>query len=289
APNVEDEAQLAAADALAAEPPAIPGEEVINVRAAARARLAGVAAAPLYEPPADPSEIGSNNWAIAGRFTASGAALVANDMHLDLRVPNVWYRARLHLGARAPSGPLDLNGVTLPGAPLVVAGSNGQVAWGFTDSYGHWLSVTPQPCLGVDLKTMRTPQGAVPLETKLSVIRVRGRPDVQEPVQSTAYGVLYAVDAPQQRCWFVHWVAQFPSATNLNLLEFERATSARQLLALAPSIGIPHENLIAGDAEGHIGWAIAGRVPVRTDARRLDVEPSWRSADAPRLLDPPLG
>ena len=269
---------------------------MLNVRAASRARVTRVARAALAEEAAVPAAlIGSNNWALAGRFSATGAALVANDMHLDLRVPNVWYRARLRLPASGSAAALDLNGVTLPGAPLVVAGSNGSVAWGFTDSYGHWLAVRPQVCRAVSGSSMRTPEGDVPLASRSARIHVRGRADSEQVVQSSAAGVLYRVDASEQRCWFVSWLAQQPAATNLNMLEFERATTAQQLLAIAPRVGIPHENLIVGDSAGHIGWAIAGRVPVgTTDAERLDGqrpggEGRWRSEDAPQLLDPPLG
>ncbi|MDH4260388.1 MAG: penicillin acylase family protein, partial [Gammaproteobacteria bacterium] len=83
----------------------------------------------------DPQQtLGSNNWALAGSHTASGRAMLANDMHLTLRVPNIWYRARLVVG----SGQIDVSGVTLPGVPGVIAGSNGHVAWGFTNSYGDF-------------------------------------------------------------------------------------------------------------------------------------------------------
>ena len=74
---------------------------------------------------------GSNNWAVSGALTASGRALVANDMHLGHAIPNIWYQARLEIPGR-----LDLAGVTLPGAPFVISGSNTRVAWGYTNSYG---------------------------------------------------------------------------------------------------------------------------------------------------------
>jgi penicillin amidase len=78
---------------------------------------------------------GSNNWAIGGALTPTGHAMVANDMHLGLGVPNIWYRARLvQTGRDARDG----TGETLPGVPLVVAGSNGHVAWGYTNCYGDW-------------------------------------------------------------------------------------------------------------------------------------------------------
>ena len=90
--------------------------------------------------------VGSNNWAVGGALTTTGSAIVANDMHLGQRVPTTWYHARLKLSGAEP---LDLNGVTLPGAPLLVAGSNGHIAWGFTNSYGAWLDVERAECTAV--------------------------------------------------------------------------------------------------------------------------------------------
>jgi penicillin amidase len=78
---------------------------------------------------------GSNNWAVGGAVSARGAAIVANDMHLGLRVPNIWYRARFILDGADAGSSLDATGVTLPGTPNIVAGSNGKIAWGFTNSY----------------------------------------------------------------------------------------------------------------------------------------------------------
>ncbi|MGH7947177.1 MAG: penicillin acylase family protein, partial [Opitutaceae bacterium] len=81
-------------------------------------------------PVGDPGMIpGSNAFALAGTHTASGAAMLANDMHLDHGVPTIWYRASLEYAGR------KITGVTLPGTPAVVAGSNGSVAWGFTNAY----------------------------------------------------------------------------------------------------------------------------------------------------------
>ncbi|HAI46921.1 MAG TPA: penicillin acylase, partial [Stenotrophomonas sp.] len=77
-----------------------------------------------------------NNFAVAGALTADGRAILADDMHLGLRAPNLWFRVRLRYPDRqAPGGTVDVSGFSLPGLPAVVVGSNGQVAWGFTNSY----------------------------------------------------------------------------------------------------------------------------------------------------------
>jgi penicillin amidase len=81
--------------------------------------------------------IGSNNWAVAGSRSDTGAAIVADDMHLGISLPAIWYRAALQF-PDGKGGQRRIVGVTLPGAPVVVVGSNGHVAWGFTNSYGDY-------------------------------------------------------------------------------------------------------------------------------------------------------
>jgi penicillin G amidase len=250
---------------------AIPASDALNVRGAAAASTASLA-------PLSPDiGIGSNNWAVSGRLTDTGAALIANDMHLRARVPIIWYRARLHVPASGSQPALDLNGVTLPGAPFMVAGSNGHIAWGFTNSYGDWIDVTKADCASAT---------AAPPEE----IRVHGGPSVSFTVKSGPAGVLYRVDPDNTHCWFVSWLAQQPSATNVNLMSLERASSVTQALAIAPTLGIPHQNFMVGDQEGHIAWTIGGRIPVDTGPMRSTGTPTWRTAETqPHIVDPEIG
>ena len=287
APNVPDETALKAAAVV--DPPNIPTEADLNVRAS------GASVTQRHEL-TRPLAVGSNSWAVAGKFTASGAAIVANDMHLTLRVPITWYRARLRIqptvdnqprtgGADAP---LDVSGVTLPGGMVVVAGSNRHVAWSFTNSYGDYAQLHMATCAADGQSSPNTSDGPVPVVIMPETIHVKGAPDVIFPVRTSLIGV--QIDQDAQHCWFANWLAQVPSASNLNILSFERATSVAQLFALAPTVGIPHHNLIAGDRAGHIGWTIVGRLPVSTGADRFNGRPTWRGADTqPKLVDPPIG
>ncbi len=257
---------------------AIPGPDVINVRAAA---VQGGATRPGSAP-----VVGSNNWAVGGALTATGSAIVANDMHLGQRVPTIWYHARLKVSGAAS---LDLNGVTLPGAPLLVAGSNGDIAWGFTNSYGAWLDVEHADCEALTSAQMTTPSGVVPLSTVAEQIRVTGGPTAILDVQSGPQGVLIRQDLAAHSCWFASWLAQLPEATNMNLMLLERAHSVAQALELAPQVGIPHQNLMVGDRAGHIGWTIFGRIPQDTGAARARTAGGWTgAAEHPRIMDPPL-
>src|SRR5262249_1039343 len=143
--------------------------------------------------------IGSNNWAVAGRLTNTGAALVASDMHLRARVPPIWYRARMRVKGTGTQPALDLNGVTLPAPPLLGAGSNGNIAWGFTNSYGTWIHVENAPC--------ESATGG-----QIEEIRVHGKPAVSFKVVSGPAGLLLRKDEDGSSCWFVSWLAQRPSA-----------------------------------------------------------------------------
>ncbi len=265
-----------------AEPPPIPGPGALNLRAAP-------AFAMREDLPAASPLPGSNNWAVAGRLTANGAALIANDMHLNQRVPTIWYHARLRVAAQGADA-LDLNGVTLPGAPVLVAGSNGHIAWGFTNSAGDWLDVERLECTTVGERELTGPAGTVPLTRTEEVIQVHGEAPITETVRSGPAGILLRVDPDTHSCWFGAWLAQIPEATNLNLVRFERFTSVDEALAAAPQLGIPHENLVVGDRAGHIGWAIAGRIPAQAGAGRARAVPQWTTAaNHPHIEDPPIG
>ncbi|TLY85272.1 MAG: penicillin acylase family protein, partial [Gammaproteobacteria bacterium] len=263
--------------------PAVPPAEVLDVR---HGSAASAASASVPRSPA----AGSNSWVVAGRLTTTGAALVANDMHLGERVPPVWYHARLRTVAGAGTQALDLNGVTLPGAPLLVAGSNGHIAWGFTNSYGTWLDVSRVPCTAVGQHELTTPSGPVALSVVREEIRVHGEAPIVLEVKSAPAGVLLRADEAQHSCWFGAWLAQNPAATNLGLMALERATSVAEALALAPAVGIPHQNVVIGDERGHIGWTIYGRIPEDTGPARARGGAPWTTAaDHPRIVDPPLG
>jgi penicillin G amidase len=272
-------------------PAAIPPPEALNIRGAHPAPPAPPAAHTAMTVREERRAVaGSNNWAVMGRATATGAALVANDMHLSQRVPTVWYHARLRTSGDAGSAGLDLIGATLPGAPLLVAGSNTHIAWGFTNSAGNWVSVTRVPCTAVGEAQLTTDSGPQPLTVVREHIHVKGAADAELLVKSGPAGVLWQAEPERHSCWFVGWLAQLPEATNINLIQLEQVTTVAEALALAPEIGIPHENFVVGDRDGHIGWSIAGRIPDETSAARaLGGVPWTTAANHPRLMDPPRG
>ncbi|MDC8785886.1 penicillin acylase family protein [Roseateles koreensis] len=188
--------------------------------------------------------IGSNNWAIAGSRNAhgDGAALLADDMHLGLGVPSIWYRAQLQLGtARAV-------GLTLPGMPSLVVGSNGAVAWGFTNAYGQWFDWIKLP---TDL-----PDSAVQQFTE--TIAVKG--EAPQTLQVREFKGAPIVRTLGKQNYALRWIAHQGQAFNLDLDHLLQARNVDEAISIAQGAGIPHQNILLADAQGHIAWTIAGRL-----------------------------
>lgn len=238
--------------------------------------------------------IGSNNFAVGGALTADGAAIVADDMHLSLRVPNIWFRARLTY--TDGDAKVDLNGVTLPGAPGLVAGSNGRIAWGFTNSYGDWLDFVRVQRDPADAQRYRVPDGWAAFEHHKEVLHVAGAPDEHLDVVDTRWGPLTAEDADGTPLALA-WTAHEPRALNLGLVDLARIDSVHAALDLAPRIGMPVQNFVVGDAQGHIGWTLTGNaLPLRRNINALHPA-DWSQPDTgwvgwldpaqfPRIEDP---
>ncbi|MBA3487612.1 MAG: penicillin acylase family protein, partial [Lysobacter sp.] len=208
---------------------------------------------------------GSNNFAVAGALTADGRSIVANDMHLGLRAPNIWFRARLRYGdGRASGGQVDVSGFTIPGLPAVVVGSNGHVAWGFTNSYGDWLDWKREPaCTTSSAAKQRCPGTLTHEET----IKVAGAPDVTLQVDQTQWGPVLHREADGSRL-SLRWVAHLPGSLTLEIADFARATSVESLFGMADRVGMPAQNLVAGDSSGRIAWRLLGPVPERQQGCR---------------------
>ena len=206
---------------------------------------------------------GSNGWAIAAERSANGRAVVANDMHLQLAAPNIWYRMRWIVDPRNDAElPLDITGVTLPGAPVVVAGSNGHVAWGFTNSYGDWSDLVVLELDPADPSHYRTSNGYRALDVHEEIIEVRGRQPETLVVESSIWGPVLDMDR-QGRPRAVSWIAHEAEAANLRLRDLEQASDVDEAVRIAHTVGSPPQNIMIADSSGDIAWTIMGRIPNR--------------------------
>ncbi len=252
---------------------------------------------------------GSNGWVVDGAHgargasgTHSGGAILASDMHLGLSLPNIWYRVSLAWPG-ADGRMRHVTGVSLPGAPLVIAGSNGEVAWGFTNSYGRFIDLIELQRNPADPLQYRVPGGGWERATvQHERIDVKGGAPVDLPVVDTRWGPQILVGS---RAYALRWVAHDTQAVNLELQRLEDSRNVADALRVAQTSGIPTQNFMVGDSHGAIGWTLAGPLPKRDldDAAsngRLDDLPfdsasyrGWHdylAPDAyPSRIDPPLG
>ena len=244
----------------------------------------------------EPPHAGSNNWAVAASRTADGHALVASDMHLGLSIPNTWYHASLVW--REGERERRVTGVMLPGAPIIVVGSNGDVAWAFTNTEGDWSDLVVLDADPADAESYRTPDGMKRLEHIHESIPVKGAAPAEIDIPWTIWGPIVDHD-PSGRPRALRWTAHQPGGVDLGLLHMEDARDLEGALRAASSSGIPEQNAVIADASGRIGWTIAGRMPRRVglDGRLPE---SWADGkrrwdgfldpdEAPRVIDPPDG
>ena len=249
----------AALDGSVSAPARLPPPSEVDLRQQGSAARAGtgamfVAGSGYWD---DRSAAGSNSFAVAGPLAEGGGALLANDMHLHLGVPNIWYRVCLKWPGHEETG------VTIPGAPALVAGSTGRIAWGFTNSNaGTGDIIVVNPSVSPELYHGPNGEGLFRYERRSESVAVRGSKAVPMDFLWTVWGPVVA-DAPGGRQLVFHWTADDPASTNLDFVELEDAADVSDAVAIAHRIGIPAQNFLVADSAGRIAWTVAGRLPKR--------------------------
>jgi len=250
--------------------------------------------------------VGSNNWVLAGTRTTTGKPLLANDPHLKLSAPALWYLLRLE------SPQLKVAGASMPGVPGIVLGQNQHIAWGFTNTGPDVQDLFIEQVKPDDPGQYRTPEGWAPFETVQEVIKVKGQPDVTVNVRRTRHGAVIS-DAGTGADLFdtnrpayvlaLQWTALAPDMDSISpSLALQAARSLPEFVAASAGWKAPMQNMAVADRDGRIGFVAAGQVPVRrpdNDLHGRAPAPGWDARydwagwvpaeQTPRSFDPPLG
>ncbi len=245
---------------------------------------------------------GSNAWAVDGRRTTTGKPLLANDPHLGLRLPGIWYLARIE----TPAGPLV--GATVPGLPFLVLGHNGRLAWGLTNAYVDTQDLFVERIDPTDPTRYLAPEGSRPFVERDETLRVKGEADQVLRVRASRHGpIVNGVhwDAEgsvgPDHVLALAWTALEPGDTTADAaLAVTRAATVADFIAAARAYQGPLQNMVVADTEGHIGLTIPGLVPLRPPGVDGSMPaPGWTGthdwlgfAEIGRLpndLDPPSG
>jgi penicillin amidase len=229
----------------------IPGPDVVDLR---RQRAPAPGSVPRIEPPL----IGpaSNSWTVDATRSAQGRAIVANDPHLSLRMPNIFYRLELEW----PEG--AARGVSIPGLPGVLIGASDDVAWGATVSnadQSDWVVIEVDPA---DPSRYLTPDGYAQFTTGTTEIAVAGRAPEQVATRATRWGPVVAEDW-LGRPLALHATWLEPQGLDLDIVGIARAKNVASASALLARWAGPSLNWVLADRAGDVGWVVNGPLPRR--------------------------
>ena len=199
----------------------------------------------------------SNEWAVSGRLSATGAPLLAGDPHLAFGFPSLWYLARIDTPTES------LAGATAAGLPFMIIGHNAHVAWTFTSTGADVQDIFIEHPTGHDL-AYETPTGPQLFTTRLERIHVAGHADIVLTVRETRHGPVIGT-APDGKSLLVVDMANLAANdTDADgLLMLNKAQSVADVETAAAHITSPVQNLLSADTAGNIGFFTTGRVPIR--------------------------
>jgi penicillin G amidase len=199
--------------------------------------------------------LGSNNWVVSGEHTATGKPLLANDMHLELTLPPIWYE--IHLTAPG----WNVKGFALPGAPMVVVGHNDRIAWGFTNNGADVLDLyieTFNPEKPDEYRVNGTWKKA---DVYDEVIKVKGEPDQHLRLAVTRHGPVVRQDG--DKSYAMRWTVLEPGALCDFYNWLGKAQNWGEFREIMKGIWGPGQNVVYADVDGNIGYILGAHVPVR--------------------------
>lgn len=246
----------------------------------------------------------SNDWVVDGSWTASGKPLLANDPHLPLTIPSIWYLAHLDIGGRPAVG------ASIPGIPGIILGRNDRIAWGYTTTGADVQDLYLERLNPDNPNEYLTPTGRAPIATREETIHVRFFGDERYTVRATRHGPVLPPDfkplanfLPKDHMLAIAW----PSLSDIDgtVAAGHALTNAENCADFVHALQVfvaPVQNMVCADVGGHIGFIAPGRIPIRkpeNDTLGLVPAPGWKAAydwtgfipfDAlPQVNDPPSG
>ena len=243
--------------------------------------------------------VGSNNWVVDGSRSVTGKPLLANDMHLEMTTPGLWYENHL------VGGEFDVTGVTMPGVPMVISGHNRKVAWGYTDGCPDAQDLYEEHLRKSDRNGWEVEYKGVwqPAVVRQEQIRIKGGKSVMEEVVVTRHGPvinsLFKEAFPDSPPLALRWTALEPGDTFQAVYEMNKAGDCHELKEALRHFDDPAQNVVYADTKGNIAYSLNGRIPVRAKGDGTVPAPGWTGdyewtgyvpfEFMPHLFNPPGG
>ena len=199
--------------------------------------------------------LGSNNWVVSGAHTATGKPLLANDTHLELSIPSIWYE--IHLTAPG----WNVKGFTLPGAPMIVIGHNDRIAWGFTNNGADVQDLYVETFNPASPDEYRVKGAWTKAQIIDETIHVKGLPDEHLKVTVTRHGPIVLREG--EKAYALRWTATEPGGLANSYNWLGKARNWKEFREIIKRVWGPGQNAVYADVEGNIGYVMAARVPIR--------------------------
>jgi penicillin amidase len=203
--------------------------------------------------------LGSNNWVVSGAHTATGKPLLANDTHLELSIPSIWYE--IHLTAPG----WNVKGFTLPGAPMVIIGHNDRIAWGFTNNGADVQDLYIETFNPAMPDVYRVKGAWTKAEIIDETIHVKRQADERFKVTVTRHGPV--VHREGDKAYALRWTATEPGGLANSYNWLGKARNWKEFRETMKRVWGPGQNAVYADVEGNIGYVMAARVPIRKKGR----------------------
>ncbi len=245
-------------------------------------------------------DIGSNSWAVSGDLTTSGKPLLANDMHLGIQMPSIWYQNALHCQPKSDACPFEVTGFSFVGVPGVVAGHNDRLAWAYTNLGPDVQDLFIEKVNPENPDQYEVDGQWVDFEIRKETIKVGGGDPVElsvrisrhGPVISDTYGALKdqvdsedltaqpfkdksGVALPDTYAIALQWTALTPSTPFEAIWGFNKATNWEEFRAAGQNFHVPAQNLLYADVDGNIGYQTPGDIPIRKKGDGTLPVPGW--------------
>ena len=224
--------------------------------------------------------IGSNNWVLSGAFSQTGKPLLANDPHLSLSAPALWYHAHL----KATDGSLNTIGSTMPAVPYIILGRNDKLAWGFTNTAPDAQDLYVEKITREGF--YKTPDGEQAFITHEHVIKIKGADDYTFTSRATRHGPVLSDQLDnvsallgEDHVLALRWTALDDDSKSVDAVAgLATAQNWQQFKAAAKSFKAPVQNIVYADINGNIGFIAPGAIPIRHPDNELNGQypsPGW--------------
>lgn len=238
--------------------------------------------------------VGSNNWVVSGEHTESGQPLLANDPHLGIQMPSIWYEAGLHMPG------LDVVGFSFAGVPGIIIGHNNNIAWGVTNVGPDTQDLYIEKINPNDPHQYEFEGEWQEMTVYEEVIKVNGGDDVVLEVLETHHGpVISELVDETKDVLAMRWTAQEPSRVLQSVTLLNQAENYDDFRHALQFWDLPSQNVIYADVEGNIGYQMPGLIPLRPSGMGILPVPGWTGENEwegwvpydklPRLFNPEWG